>query len=67
MNIVTGKEGPFAMTPDLLSALKLALPYVQKVAATAPTEYGRMQRQMQAVKDVRAIQEAISKAVEWAP
>jgi hypothetical protein len=49
-------------TNELLTALKLALPYVRKVAATAPTEMNRQQRQVEAVKAVRAIEAAIAKA-----
>lgn len=44
----------------LVAALKLALPYAQRVAATAPTEPARMQRQIQARRDVDAIQVAIA-------
>lgn len=50
------------MTSELLKALELALPYVQKVSATAPTEYSRMVRQRQAVKDVETIRAAIEAA-----
>lgn len=39
----------------LLKALKLALPYVQKVAATAPTELERVRRQRQAASDAAAL------------
>jgi hypothetical protein len=47
---------------EMLTALKLALPYVQRVAATAPTEMGRMQRQIEAVRAVRAIEAVINRA-----
>jgi hypothetical protein len=53
-----------AAAPDLLEALKLALPYVEKIAATAPTEYGRMKRRLQAVGDAKTIRAAIAKAGE---
>lgn len=45
--------------PDLVAALKLALPYVQRVASTAPTEHARMVRQRQACRDVEAIEAAL--------
>jgi len=48
--------------PELLATLKLALPYVQKIAATMPTEMERQRRQQQAVKDVATIKAAITKA-----
>jgi hypothetical protein len=47
--------------PGLLAMLKLALPYVEKVAATAPTEMARQQRQRQASKDAAAIRALIAK------
>lgn len=47
---------------ELLAALKLALPYVQKVAATIPTEMMRQQRQRQACADVAKIRAAIAAA-----
>ncbi len=40
---------------ELIEALKIALPYIKKVAATQPTEMGRAQRKFQAVKDVEKI------------
>jgi len=52
-NETTPREG------DLVAALRIALPYVQKIAATAPTEMLRQQRQIQAVKDVRIIKAAL--------
>ena len=45
-----------------LAALRRALPYVQKVAATAPTEPERMQRQRQAVIDLSTVNAAIAYA-----
>jgi len=47
---------------DLLAALKAALPYVEKVADTAPTEMIRQQRQREAVKLARSIQATIASA-----
>lgn len=44
----------------LRAALKIALPYVQHIAGTNPTEYNRMVRQRQACRDVDAIQAALS-------
>lgn len=44
----------------LISALRLALPYVQKAAATAPTTESRERRRLQACRDVRAIEAALS-------
>jgi hypothetical protein len=58
----TGTHAMTETTNELLTALKLALPYVRKVAATAPTEMNRQQRQVEAVKAVRAIEAAIAKA-----
>jgi len=46
---------------DLVAMLKMALPYVERVAATAPTEYGRQVRQRQACRDADAIRAAIAK------
>lgn len=51
-----------AAAPELLAALKTALPYAQKVAATAPTEPARIERQRKAVKAVSAICAAIAHA-----
>jgi hypothetical protein len=42
-------------TLTLRQALELALPYVQKVADTAPTTNSRMGRKLQAQRDYRAI------------
>jgi hypothetical protein len=47
---------------DLIAALRLALPYVQKVASTAPTTFSREQRRLQACKDARAIQAVLAQA-----
>lgn len=44
---------------ELERLLCLALPYVQKIAATAPTEMARQQRQREAVKDAAAIKAAL--------
>lgn len=49
-------------TDEMLAALNLALPYVQRVAATAPTTLSRMERQLRASKDVAAIRAVIAKA-----
>jgi hypothetical protein len=51
-----------AAAPDMLAALKLALPYVQRIAATGANSPARMQRQIQAVRDVRAIEATIAAA-----
>lgn len=51
-----------AASPELYEALILALPYVQKVAATQPTEMNRQQRQFQAAKEVRRIRAVLAKA-----
>jgi hypothetical protein len=48
--------------PDLYAALALALPYVQKVSATSPTEPTRMQRQMKASCDATMIVNVLAKA-----
>jgi len=45
---------------ELLAALKISLSYVEKVAATRPTEMTRAQRKFQAVRDADAIRAAIS-------
>ncbi len=53
------------LQPDidtLRETLKLALPYVQRVAAQQPTTPSRMQRKMQAEKDVKTINAAIAAA-----
>jgi hypothetical protein len=50
------------MTDELIAALKLALPYVEKVAATAPTEMERQRRQRQACKDAEAIRAILAKS-----
>lgn len=47
-------------TNAVLAALKLALPYVEKVAATVPFEMNRQMRQRQAVKDAATIRKAIA-------
>ena len=47
---------------ELAAALRLARPYVQRVAETAPTEMNRQKRQQQAIKDLRAIDELLAKA-----
>lgn len=47
---------------ELLAALELALPYVQRVAATVPFENARLGRKLQAEKDVRTIKAAIAQA-----
>lgn len=49
-------------TAEIVAALKLALPYVQKIAATAPTTASREHRRLQACKDVRVIEAAIARA-----
>lgn len=41
-------------------ALQVALPYVEKVAATAPTEARRMERQRRAVQHVAQIKAALA-------
>jgi hypothetical protein len=46
---------------ELIESLKLALPYVEKVANTAPTTPSRTLRKMQAIKDANAIREAIAR------
>jgi hypothetical protein len=40
--------------------LELALPYVERVAATAPTTPSRHLRQVQACKDAKAIRELLA-------
>ena len=50
------------MNTELLAALRMALTYVQKVAATSPTNPDRATRQRQAVRDVAKIQRLIAKA-----
>lgn len=47
---------------DLLNALKVALPYVERVAATQPFEMNRQQRQRQAIADLVVIRAAIAEA-----
>jgi cell envelope opacity-associated protein A len=53
-----------AASPDLLEKLKAALPYVERVAATAPTEPSRIQKQREASKTAAEIRAAIAKATE---
>ena len=48
------------MTTPLMTALKAALPYVQRVADTAPTEMMRQQRQREAVALARSIRAIIA-------
>jgi len=50
------------MAADLLAALKAALPYVEKVADTVPTEWVRQQRQREAAKLVAYIRATIANA-----
>jgi hypothetical protein len=47
---------------DLLELLRLALPIVERIAGTSPTEMLRMQRQQEAVKLAAAIRAAIARA-----
>jgi hypothetical protein len=51
-----------ATEAELIAALKLALPYVRKVAGTAPTTFTREMRRLQACKDVCAVEAAIAGA-----
>lgn len=49
--------------PDALTALKLALPYVESIASRQPTTLANTRRQRQAVEDAKKIRAAIA-AVE---
>ncbi len=51
-----------AAAPELLNALKLALPYVDRIAGTRPTQPQGIMRRNQAVRDRVAIRAAIAKA-----
>jgi len=48
--------------PDLLAALKLALPYVQSVAARAPTTEANVRKVREARAHLRAVEAAIAQA-----
>lgn len=50
-----------AAAPEMLNALRMALPYVEKVASTSPTEPARFARKLRATKDVTVIRAIISK------
>jgi hypothetical protein len=50
------------LTQDLIDALRTALPYVERIAATAPTEMNRQRRQQEAARDARVIREILAKA-----
>lgn len=50
------------LTQDLIAALRTALPYVERIAATAPTEMNRQQRQRQAVRDAEMIRAVLANA-----
>lgn len=52
---------------NLLAALKCALPYVDRIAETAPTEMNRLRRQREAVAHARMIRDAIAAATEASP
>ena len=51
-----------AAAPDLYAALEMALPYIQKLAATVPFEQQRKLRQLQAVKDAARVVGVLAKA-----
>lgn len=51
---------PTTQQDDLIAALKLALPYVQKAAGTAPTTLSREMRRLQACRDLRAVRAALA-------
>lgn len=55
-----------AAAPEMLNALRMAIPYIEKVASTSPTEPARIARQLRAAKDVTVIRTIIAK-VEGAP
>lgn len=46
----------------LIAALKAALPHVERIAKTAPTEPAREKRQREAAAAVRLIHEALAEA-----
>lgn len=48
--------------PDLLAALESALPYVQRVSGSAPTQPHNTKKRDDAVKVARTIEAAIAKA-----
>lgn len=48
------------MDTQLIEALKVALPYVERVAATAPTEPSRLHRRRQAAADAAMIRNLLA-------
>jgi hypothetical protein len=60
-NTEGGKPAPTGSSPDLLAALELALPYVQRVAGTSPTMPAGVARQRAALRDLATIRAAIAK------
>ncbi|WP_458760516.1 hypothetical protein ACSVBT_06910 [Afipia sp. TerB] len=51
-----------AASPELVAALLTALPYVERVAATQPTQYHNIERQRAAAKDAAMIRAVLTKA-----
>lgn len=54
------RENPHYLVGRLYQLLKTAAPYVEKVAASNPTEWSRQQRQRAAAIDAKCIRDAIA-------
>ena len=50
-----------AEVAELIAAIELALPYVERVAATTPFEPSRKLRQLQASRDAVALRECLER------
>lgn len=48
------------LSAELTAALRLALPYVERIAAQQPTTYSRELRVLQARKDAQSIRDLLS-------
>lgn len=57
-----GRAQMMAASPDLIAALKEALPYVQRVADTCPTQPAGVLKRNQAEKALATIQAALKQA-----
>lgn len=49
---------------EMVAALEAALPFVERIANTQPTEAGRRERQIKATKALMAMLAVIAKAAE---